>query len=76
MSNELYQAMGDSQWTVGSDRMSSAERETKRQCGMPGLAEPKSGERDFVRAAKWLSVERLEEGMIWCQQQTDRFFIN
>src|SRR5215213_7338633 len=69
VSNELYHAVGGSRWAVGTDRASSAAREEERQCWTTRFAKPTSGERDLVCLEKWLPVERLEEGMVWCQQQ-------
>src|SRR5215210_2745949 len=72
VSNELYHAVGGSGWTVGTDRASSAAREEERECWTTRTAQSTSGERDLVCLEKWLSVERCEEGMVWCQQQPAR----
>ena len=64
--------VGSARWTVGTDRASSAAREEERECRTTRFAQSTSGERDLVCAAEWLPVERLEERMVWSQQQPAR----
>lgn len=36
--------------------------------GRPAPAEPSGGERDPVRAAEWLPMERNAGRVVWCEQ--------